>query len=115
MAINFCPVNANSVDAFCTSRRAIVLGNLINQLRPPQPVVQGGVGRPGRDWTEREDFTQFKPTELEAILVTVEFNGLKMQAYQEVRPDATLVFASNLEANSTKIDVNIENLMINPE
>jgi hypothetical protein len=109
MAINACPIDSASVNTFCKGRRQTIINNLIPQLRPP---VVGGVGRPGREWAG-QDFNTFKPTELEAILITVEFNGIKMRDYQELKPDQTMVFVSDLTANDVTVDVNIENLMIN--
>jgi hypothetical protein len=109
MPINSCPIASSSVNTFCRGRRQVVIDNLIPLLRSP---VVGGVGRPGREW-EGQDFHTFKPTELEAILVTVEFNGIKMRDYQEVKSDNTLIFLTGLISNDAPIDVNINNLMIN--
>jgi hypothetical protein len=125
MAFNSCSLNFSPIGGTASGRRAVLIAELITELRtsspppppssPPPPTVGFGGSRPGVSWArsqEPEDQDPIKPTELEGISVTIQFDGVKSQAYQEVKPDNTLVFASNLKNDAGDLGVNIENIAI---
>lgn len=114
MSINFCTLTNSSVDSFCGNRRAIVLQNLIDELRPPAPVVSGG--NPQAKWINAQAPRKWEPpalpTELERITVSARFQELSGSSTQEIKPQLELVTVTDIHVQPTKVEVNIENLKV---
>lgn len=127
MSINACTIASSSVDTFCGVRRAIVIGGLINQLRPPQPnTTHGGHGGWRKDrppsifqgihrprW-DQDEVPAYKPTELDHVTVAVEFLHLKGSETQKIEQRLDLVTVTDVNINPTTVGVNIENLQVHP-
>lgn len=124
MSINFCTLDASSVDSFCGNVRAKVLANLIVEKYGVVPYgsSSGAIIKPGVIAHQYHQYRQpdkWVPpvisTELDRIRVTVHvqaenFHG---QDEQAVRPDQSVVVVSNLKFEGSTIDVNITDLKFN--
>ena len=122
MSINYCTISSSSVDSFCGNRRAIVLDRLIRELRPPVPATNKG-GNPAhvrapipqisRRREEQWEPPTVVPTELDRIVVSVNFNGITGVAEQEVDGRLDLVYVTELKVEHVEVSVNISALKFN--
>lgn len=123
MSINYCTISNSSVDSFCGNRRAIVLDRLIRELRPPVPTVNSAGNSayvrtpipqiPRRREDERWEPPTVAPTELDRIVVSVNFNGITGVAEQEVDGRLDLVYVTELKVEHVEVSVNISALKFN--
>lgn len=122
MSINYCTISSSSVDSFCRNRRAIVLDRLIRELRSPVPIANRG-GNPTRvrapipQISRRREELWEPPTvvatELDRIVVSVNFNGITGVAEQEVNGKLDLVYVTELKVEHVEVSVNISALKFN--
>jgi len=120
MSINYCTIGNSTIDTFCGSRRAIVLNRLIKELHPAV-TYGGGKGehlkyvpstlQASLAARERNNEQSIPSTELDKIVVTVEFNGITKTVAQSVLDQSfDLVYVTDLEVTAHDVSVNISDV-----
>lgn len=115
MAINFCTLTSSTLDAFCGSRRALVLNQLLTQKYPVQGTNNSSVR------STKVAPVNFEPAEREEesvltfeqpiVTVTVEMFGMTGQDTQNVMSShIDFVTVTHLEVETEEIIVSIDNL-----
>ena len=115
MSINYCTISSSSVDAFCNPRRNLIFNQLVPILHPPSSTVgSGGIphGTPKFIFQRAPEKWEppYVPTELERIIVEVQFKTLFGRDEQEVRPSMELVTVTDIQVEPVVVNVNITDL-----
>lgn len=117
MSINFCTINSSSINAFCASRRSIIIDNLIED-KYGKPFIGTNNSSVSTQFAKlRPDLVQHVIDELEPqqlqfeqpfITVSVELLGSVGTQQLEAAPQNEFVAVYNLSVGEAKGKMNVE-------